>query len=46
MARKTGDYRVSHVGEETVRAFVPFPLPPANPPLCLDEENAGDWQRR
>lgn len=37
MARKTGEYRVTRVGEESVRAFVPFPLPPANPPLRLND---------
>ena len=36
MARKTGEYRITRVGEESVRAFVPFPLPPAAPPLRLD----------
>jgi len=40
MPRETGTYRVTHVpvgthGEE-VRAFVPHPLPPADPPLVLD----------
>jgi Fic family protein len=32
---QTGDYRTSIAGGETVRAFVPRPLPPA-PPLDLD----------
>lgn len=36
MPRKTGDYRVSTVGGETVRSFVPLPLPPNDPPLQLD----------
>lgn len=40
MARKTGNYQVTRVGEETVRAFVPFPLPPADPPLILDDDIA------
>ncbi len=34
--RQTGEYRVSQTGEEEVRAFVPFPLPPADPSLVLD----------
>lgn len=36
MPRVTGQYRnVSTLGEE-VRAFVPFPLPPGDPPLAID----------
>ena len=36
MSRSTGSYRiVSTLGEE-VRAFLPFPLPPSNPPLRID----------
>lgn len=31
----TGHYEITHVGGETVRSFVPDPLPP-NPPLVLD----------
>ena len=38
MARTTGTYRVTRTGDETVRAFVPVALPPADPPLRLDEE--------
>jgi Fic family protein len=38
MGRKTGTYRVMRTGDETVRAFVPAPLPPADPPLGLDGE--------
>jgi len=37
MPRTTGTYRVSDVGGEDVRAFVPAPLPPVDPPLVLDE---------
>lgn len=33
MARETGTYRITRVGGEEVRAFVPHPLPPASPPL-------------
>ena len=36
MPRTTGSYRVSSFGGETVRAFIPAALPPANPPLVLD----------
>ncbi len=36
MPRTTGTYRVSSFGGETVRAFIPAALPPANPPLMLD----------
>ena len=36
MARQTGQYRiVSTLGEEA-RAFVPYPLPPTDPPLAMD----------
>jgi Fic family protein len=38
MKRVTGDYRVSATGDEVVRAFVPRPLPPAQPPLALDDD--------
>ncbi len=40
MLRTTGTYRVSRAGVpggEDVRAFVPVPLPPADPPLVLDD---------
>lgn len=40
MPRATGTYRVSTAegaGGENVRAFVPAPLPPADPPLVLDD---------
>ncbi|MBL0869862.1 MAG: Fic family protein [Phycisphaerales bacterium] len=40
MPHTTGTYRVSRVGGpggEDVRAFVPAPLPPADPPLVLDD---------
>lgn len=36
MPRITGEYRISSTGGETVRAFVPHPLPPRDPPLVLD----------
>jgi Fic family protein len=36
MSRSTGSYRVSVLADETVRAFVPAPLPPAEPPLHLE----------
>jgi Fic family protein len=38
MARVTGTYEHTAVAGEEVRAFVPRPLPPANPPLSLDPE--------
>jgi Fic family protein len=40
MPRTTGTYRVSRAGGaggEVVRSFVPAPLPPADPPLVLDD---------
>lgn len=37
MKRETGTYRVTKWEKEEVRAFVPAPLPPANPPLELDD---------
>ena len=36
MSRITGITRKLSVGGETVRAFIPNPLPPANPPLAID----------
>ena len=36
MARQTGQHRVTSVLGEEVRAFVPYPLPPADPPLAID----------
>ena len=36
MTRRTGRYHTTNVGGETVRAFVPVPLPPAEPALVLD----------
>lgn len=38
MARITGTYERTTVGGEEVAAFIPSPLPPADPPLALDEE--------
>jgi len=38
MPRITGTYDRSTVAGEEVAAFVPYPLPPADPPLFLDEE--------
>lgn len=40
MPRTTGTYRLTRAGHEEVRAFVPEPLPPKNPPLVLDEAMA------
>lgn len=39
MARITGAYRATTAGDEQVRAFVPIPLPPNDPPLMLDENS-------
>lgn len=36
MTRTTGRYQTTQVGGETVRAFVPDPLPPGRPPLAFD----------
>lgn len=36
MARVTGTYRTTVVGDETVKAFIPHPLPPMNPPLVIE----------
>ena len=36
MARTIGSYRTTVFGDERVRAFIPRPLPPKNPPLALD----------
>ena len=41
MKRQTGIYRTTVAGGESVQAFLPHPLPPANPPLVLDEQLAG-----
>lgn len=34
----TGTYRQQTAGGETVRAFIPHPLPPVNPPLVIEGE--------
>jgi Fic family protein len=39
MIRKTGEYEVTSVAGESVKAFVPFGLPPRNPPLLIDASN-------
>jgi len=52
MKRQTGEYERSVVAGEEVRAFVPYPLPPRDPPLKLDGElaprlaRAGEQVRR
>lgn len=38
MERTTGNYRIATNGQEQVRAFVPYPLPPADPPLEIIPE--------
>ena len=40
MGRKTGRYSTTDSGGETVRAFVPFPLPPRRPPLRVQGDLA------
>ena len=40
MARTTGKYQTTVVGSEKVKAFIPHPLPPANPPLMIEGELA------
>jgi len=35
MPRLTGHFRIARFADEEVRAFVPLPLPPADPPLIL-----------
>ena len=41
MARITGTYRTTVVGGEKVRAFIPHPLPPRDPPLVIEGGLAG-----
>src|SRR5687768_8578139 len=36
MPRTTGHYRITRAADEQVRAFIPLPLPPADPPLALE----------
>ena len=38
MIRQTGVYRSVRIGDENVRAFVPAPLPPTDPPLKMEGE--------
>jgi len=40
MARVTGKYRTTVAGDEEVKAFIPHPLPPRNPPLLIEGELA------
>ncbi len=40
MARTTGTYRTTVFGEETVRAFIPHPLPPKRPRLRIEGDLA------
>lgn len=41
MRRKTGEYEKSTVAGEEVQAFVPYRLPPVDPPLRLDGDLRG-----
>jgi hypothetical protein len=36
MIRETGIYRTTSIHGETVRAFVPHPLPPASPAVAIE----------
>lgn len=38
MARKTGTYETTTVGGESVKAFLPYPLPPARPKLHINKK--------
>ena len=40
MARVTGTYRTTVVGDEKVNAFIPHPLPPRDPPLVIEGDLA------
>ena len=40
MNRRTGHYRISSTLGEEICAFVPYPLPPADPPLVIDGHSA------
>ena len=40
MTRKTGQYRITSTLGEEVHAFVPYPLPPTDPPLVMDSLTA------
>jgi Fic family protein len=40
MTRTTGQYRITRLGGEEVRAFIPAALPPSHPALVLDEKLA------
>ena len=40
MTRQTGQFRIVSTLGETVRAFVPYPLPPGDPPLAMDGATA------
>jgi Fic family protein len=41
MKRATGHYEITTIAGESVRAFIPSPLPP-NPPLTLDEKTTSE----
>ena len=38
MQRTTGSYHAADIGGEKVRAFIPYPLPPRDPPLSVEGE--------
>ena len=43
MARTTGTYEASEVAGESVRAFVPHPLPPSQPKIRIPGALAAGW---
>ena len=43
MKRTTGQYQVTNSGGESIRAFIPHPLPPAHPALALEGELAARY---
>jgi Fic family protein len=45
MKRQTGEYEQSSVAGENVKAFIPYPLPPRDPPLSLDGKLGAEWTR-
>ena len=42
MPRTTGKYHISNFGDEKVRAFIPLPLPPSDPPLLIEGRLAAE----
>ncbi|MEN6385965.1 MAG: hypothetical protein ABFD79_12320 [Phycisphaerales bacterium] len=38
MTRKTGTYKTTTIAGEKIQAFIPYPLPPQNPTLRIEEK--------